>query len=204
MDTILNAVCVLVTAAFALALVPGFKQAERSLLARLDQGTALLAFLVLGLVEEATVSHAGLLNERIVAVCAAGLVAGPWVGLAVGVFVAWLAVAHDGLPLGSIATSILCGGLVGGLLHRWRPKLAQHPLTGFCLTLGVSLLRCGLIFFFAPHSPAALQRIEEVGMAPVLQGLGTALILAIVEQVRNRDEQPEQWLRPRCALCKRA
>jgi LytS/YehU family sensor histidine kinase len=26
-------------------------------------------------------------------------------------------------------------------------------------------------------------------MAPVLQGLGTALILAIVEQVRNRDEQ---------------
>ena len=52
MDTILNAVCVLVTAAFALALVPGFKQAERSLLARLDQGTALLAFLVLGLVEE--------------------------------------------------------------------------------------------------------------------------------------------------------
>jgi hypothetical protein len=27
--------------------------------------------------EEATVSHAGLLNERIVAVCAAGLVAGP-------------------------------------------------------------------------------------------------------------------------------
>jgi len=26
-------------------------------------------------------------------------------------------------------------------------------------------------------------------MAPVLQGLGTALILAIVEQVRDRDEQ---------------
>jgi hypothetical protein len=26
-------------------------------------------------------------------------------------------------------------------------------------------------------------------MAPVLQGLGTALILAIVQQVRDRDEQ---------------
>src|SRR4029077_8716033 len=61
--------------------------------------------------------------------------------------------------------------------------------TGFCLTLGVSLLRNGLIFFLAPHSPAALQRIEQIGMAPVLQGLGTALILAIVEQVRDRDEQ---------------
>jgi two-component system, LytTR family, sensor kinase len=189
MDSIFNDVCILVTAAFALTLVPGFNQPERSLLSRCDQGTALVVFLLLGLVEEATVSHAGLLNERIVAVCAAGLIAGPWVGLAVGVFVTWLAVAHHGLPLGSIATSMLCGGLAGGLLYRWRPKLAQHPLTGFCLTLGVSLLRSGLIFWLAPHSPAAVQRIEEMGMAPLLQGLGTALILAIVEQVRDRDVQ---------------
>ena len=189
MPTILNHVCVLVTTAFSLTLVPGFKQRERSLLSRSDQGTALLVFLILGLVEEATVSRAGLLNERIVAVCAAGLIAGPWVGLAVGIFVTWLAVAYHGLPLGSIATSMLCGGLVGGLLYRWRPKLAQHPLTGFCLTLAVSLLRTGLIFWLAPHSPAALHRIEDIGMAPVLQGLGTALILAIVEQVRDHDVQ---------------
>jgi two-component system LytT family sensor kinase len=148
-----------------------------------------VVFAVLGVVEEATVSHASWLNERIVAVCAAGLVAGPLVGLAVSLFVTWLAVAQHGLPLGSIAPSMLCGGLAGGLLYRWRPRLAQHPLTGFCLTFGVSLLRSGLIFFFAPRSPAAVQRIAEIGMAPVLQGLGTALILAIVAQVRDRDEQ---------------
>ena len=189
MDSVFNEVCVLVTAAFVITLVPGFRRPERSLLSGRDQGTALLVFLVLGLVEEVTVSHAGWLNERIVAVCAAGLVAGPWVGLVVSVFVTWLAVAHHGLPLGSIATSMLCGGLVGGLLYRWRPRMAQHPVTGFCLTLGASLLRNGLIFFLAPHSPAALQRIEQIGMAPVLQGFGTALILAIVEQVRDRDEQ---------------
>ena len=195
MDTICNDVCVLVTAAFMLTLVRGFRQPERSLLqsgvpsSRRDQGMALLVFLVLGLVEEITLSRAGWLNERIVAVCAAGLVAGPWVGLAVSVFVTWLAVAHDGLPLGSIAISMSCGGLAGGLLYRWRPRLAQHPLTGFCLTFGVSLLRNGLVFFYAPDSHPAPHRVEEIGMASVLQGLGTALILAIVEQVRNRDEQ---------------
>ena len=188
MNTIFNDVCVLVAAAFALTLVPGFRNLERSLLSRRDQGAVLLVFTILGLVEEATVSHAGLLNQRIVAVCAAGLVAGPWVGLAVGVFVTWLAVAHHGLPLGAITTSMLCGGLAGGWLCRWRPKLAQHPLTGFCLTFGVSLLRSGFLFF-APHPPATLHRLEEIGMAPVLQGLGTALILAIIEQVRDRDEQ---------------
>jgi LytS/YehU family sensor histidine kinase len=189
MDIIFNDVCVLVTAAFALTLVPGFRQPERSLLSGRDQGTALLVFMVLGLVEEATVSHAGWMNERIVAVCAAGLVAGPWVGLAVSVFVTWLAVGYDGLPFGSIAISMLCGGLAGGFLYRWRPKLAQHPLTGFCLTLGVSLLRSGLIFVYAPGSRAALPRLEEIGMGPVLEGLGAALILAIIQQVRDRDEQ---------------
>src|SRR5580692_12857389 len=150
MNTIFNDVCVLVAAAFALTLVPGFRNLQRSLLSRRDQGAVLLVFTILGLVEEATVSHAGLLNERIVAVCATGLVAGPWVGLAVGVFVTWLAVAHHGLPLGSIATSLLCGGLIGGLLYRWRPKLAQHPLTGFCLTLAMSLLRSCLVSLCAP------------------------------------------------------
>src|SRR3984893_6532279 len=189
MDAIFNKVCVLVTAAFALTLVPGFRQTERSLLSRRDQGTALLVFLVLGLVEEVTVSHAGWLNERIVAACAAGLVAGPWVGVTVGVFVTWLAVAHDGLPLGSIAIPMLCGGLAGGTLYRWRPKLARYPLTGFCLTLGVSLLRSGLLYLSALYSRTVPPRPEEIGMAPVLQGLGAALILAIIEQVRDRDEQ---------------
>jgi two-component system LytT family sensor kinase len=117
-DIIFNEVCVLVTAAFVITLVPGFRRPDRSLLSRGDQGTALLIFLVLGLVEEVTVSHAGWLNERIVAVCAAGLVAGPWVGLAVSMFVTWLAVAHDGLPLVSIAIPMLCGGLAGGWLSR--------------------------------------------------------------------------------------
>jgi len=134
MDTILNEVCVLVTVAFALTLVPCLQRPQLSLLSRRDQITALLVFVFLGLVEEATVSHAGLLNERIVAVCAAGLLAGPWVGLGVGVFVTWLAVEYHGLPLGSIATAMLGGGLAGGLLSRWRSKLAQQPLTGFCLT----------------------------------------------------------------------
>lgn len=134
MDTIFNEVCVLVTVAFALTLAPGLQRPELSLLSRRDQATALLVFLVLGLVEEATASHAGLLNERIVAACAAGLVAGPWVGLGVALFVTWLAVDHHGLPLGSIAPAMLGAGLAGGLLYHWRPKLAQRPLTGFCLT----------------------------------------------------------------------
>ena len=189
MESLFSDICVLVTAAFVLTFVPGLRQQERSVVSMRDRGTALLVFLALGLVEEASFSHSGWLNERIVAVCAAGLVAGPWIGLAVSVFVTWLAVRYDGLPLGSIGISMLCGGLAGGWLSQWRPKLAQHPLTGFCLTSVVSLLRSGLVFFFASGARAGLHPFGQIQMAAVLQGLGTALILAIVAHVRERDEQ---------------
>ena len=189
MENLFSDICVLVTAAFVLTFVPGLRQQERSLLSMRDRGTALLVFLALGLVEEASFSHSGWLNERIVAVCAAGLVAGPWIGLAVSVFVTWLAVRYDGLPLGSIGISMLCGGLAGGWLSQWRPKLAQHPLTGFCLTSAVSLLRSGLVFFFASGARAGPHPFGQIEVAAVLQGLGTALILAIVAHVRERDEQ---------------
>jgi len=189
LDSLFSDICVLVTAALALTLMPGLRLQERSLLSMRDRGTALLVFLLLGLVEEASVLNSGWLSERIVAVCAAGLVAGPWVGLAVGVFVTCLAVEYHGLPLGSIATAMLGGGLAGGLLSRWRPKLAQQPLTGFCLTFGISSLRSGLLLVFGFHSLAAIRPIEEIGIAPMLQALGTALILAIIARVRDRDEQ---------------
>jgi two-component system, LytTR family, sensor kinase len=188
MENLFNDICILVTAAFALTFVPGFRQ-ERSLLSMRDKGTALLVFLVLGLVEEASVSRSGCLNERIVAVCAAGLMAGPLVGVAVSVFVTWLAVRLDGLPLASIGISMLGGGLTSGWLYHWRPKLAQHPLTGFSLTLAVSLVRRGLICLHACSAGGALQTFRQIWPAPVVQGLGTALILAIIARVRDHDEQ---------------
>jgi len=58
MDSIFDEVCILVTSALALTLVPGFRRPERSLLSRRDQGTALLVFTILALIEEVTVSHA--------------------------------------------------------------------------------------------------------------------------------------------------
>ena len=189
MDAVFKKVCVLVTAAFALTLVPGFRGSERSLLVARDRGTALLVFLVLGFVEESSASQTAWLNERIVTVCAAGLVAGPLIGLIVSAFVTWLAVAYDGLPSGSIAISMFCGGLVGGWLHRWRPKVAERPLTGFCLTLAVSCLRDVLTFLYGVNTLAGSAPFVRIGIAALVQGFGTATILAIVNLARNRDEQ---------------
>lgn len=191
MVDIFNKICVLVTAAFALTLVPGFRRSEGSLLVMKNQGSKLLVFLLLGLVEEVTVGQTGWFNHRVVAVCAAGLLAGPYVGAVVAAFVTWLAVTYDGRPLEPIGISMLCGGLAGGWLFRWRPKVAQHPLTGFCLTWMVSELRDGLTFLRAPEALKGMQIFEQIGIAPVLQGLGTALILTVIALVRDRNEQTQ-------------
>ena len=189
LGSIFKKICILVTAAFALTLVPSFRRPERSLLSVRDRGNALVVFLVLGLVEEAAVRQTGWFNHRIVVVCAASLLAGPGVAVVVGLFLTWSAVTYDGRPLPTIALEMASAALIGGFIHRWRPKLAQCPLTGFCLTVGVSLLRDVPDFFYAPGARATLQTFGQLGMAPALQGLGTALILAIVAQVRERDEQ---------------
>jgi two-component system LytT family sensor kinase len=189
MEIIFNKICLLVTAAFALTLVPGFRRADRSLLSVRDRWTSLLVFLVLGLIEEASVRQTGWFNHRIVVVCAASLLAGPGAAVVVGLFLTWLAVTYDGRPLPTIALEMASAALIGGFIHRWRPKLAQRPLTGFCLTVGVSLLRDVPDFFYAPGTRATLQTFGQLGMAPALQGSGTALILAIVAEGRKRDEQ---------------
>ena len=69
---IFDKVCVLVTVAFALTLVPGFGGSDRSPPSIRSKGTKLLVFLLLGLVEEAAVGRTGWYNHRIIAVCAAG------------------------------------------------------------------------------------------------------------------------------------
>jgi two-component system sensor histidine kinase LytS len=56
----------------------------------------------------------------------------------------------------------------------------------------VSWTRDGLILSFAPHSHAAVQAIGEAGLTPLVQGLGTALILGIVAQVRESEWQARE------------
>jgi len=171
-----------------LTLVPAFR-ADRSRLSFRDRGTALLVFLALGLVEELTVRQSEDFHQRIVAVCAAGLLAGPVVGVTVAGFVTWLAVAYDGYPFTSIGISMLAAGLVGGWLHLRRPTLASHPLTGFGLTFLVTLFRDGLIYCWGILYQAAPMSLSHLLLAPLLQGLGTGLVLAVMSQVRDHEQQ---------------
>ena len=161
----------MVTAAFALIPVPDFRSLERSLLSIRDWGTALLVFMILGLQIRAAVGQNGCFNHRIDWFDLAGLLAGPSVGGVVAAFLAWAATTYDGRPL-TCGISMMFGALAAGLLHRWRPRLAQHPLTGFSFTCTVLWLREGLTFLWASKiEEQELLMFDQMGVVPVSRGL---------------------------------
>src|SRR6266566_2419045 len=148
MIILLAKACVLVTLTFILTRTRLFINLLRPRLPIRDQIVATLVFLVMGYVEVAvTQTQQNYLNLRIVSASAAGLLAGPWVGLVIGVATTVMAYAfqlHGHYPPIAVGLSMLAAGLAGGLLRQWNPRLAIRPAIGFVLGAVTSLFRYGL------------------------------------------------------------
>jgi LytS/YehU family sensor histidine kinase len=185
---IFEKICVLLSTEIALSLVSRLRCFGRSWVAVRDRGAALFLFLLLGLVEDCAVRDSSWCDHRIVAVTAASLLAGLGVGIAVRLFLIWLILSFGFKETTTLAILLSSGGVLGGVIRRWRPKLAAQPLTGFYLATSISFLRNLSVLFCAP-SRTVLPNFAELCFAPILQGVGTALTMKLVAQARQYDEQ---------------
>jgi two-component system LytT family sensor kinase len=181
--------CVLVTLAFILAQTGSFTRPRRQIGTR-EQVAAILIFLVMAFTEEFIAQRHTPMNARIIAACAAGLLAGPAAGAAVGLGSALLAYALQPSPLPGFGLAMLAGGLAGGVVERRRPAWAVRPATGFALGISATLLRyalaSGFSSLFRLNSPPLWFGIEA--LTALINGAGVALILQVVAQVRAREE----------------
>ena len=183
-------VCVLVTIAFVMARAhlvqpPG----------RLDQsvGRKLATFVLLlgmALTEELVAGRHVKLSARIVSSCAAGLVAGPLIGVGVGLGVAILRQLFDLTPPVAFGLILAGGGFIGGMVHDLRPEWALRSWTGFLLGATITLCRFALTSWFGrtlglpgPPLPLAME-----GITAVVNAIGVAVILKVLEQVRDLEE----------------
>jgi two-component system sensor histidine kinase LytS len=192
MDILVHTVewaCVLVTLTFILAQTGSFTRPGRQIGPR-EQVAAILIFLVMAFTEEFIAQRHTPMNARIIAACAAGLLAGPAAGAAVGLGSALLAYALQPTPLPGFGLAMLAGGLAGGVVERRRPAWVLRPATGFALGLSASLLRYALALGFS-----ALFRLNRpplsLGMeaqTALINGAGVALVLQVAAQVRAREE----------------
>lgn len=182
----LSKACLLVTVIFILGRT-GF---VTRLLARPSPRDPWLAvgffsLLALGEVWIAASAH-DLPDARLVTASGAGLLAGPWVGLFVGLVSGTLATLLDGASLPAYALPSVIGGLAAGLIQRYRPRLALRPDVGFAVTTLMSVARYGLVLAFDRGVPRPI--IFEV-LRTVVNGAGVALMLVVVQQIREMDAQ---------------
>lgn len=192
MYSLLTKACILVTLTLLLARTGLFRRLLFPKLPIRDQAAALITFLVMAIAEE-TISHPSpLMNARIVAVCAAGLLAGPWVGGIVGVAVTGLACWYNPqFTPWAIAVSMVVAGLAGGWIRQWRPSLAIKPSSGFAIGAAISLLRYGLMEagMLVAGSRGSAQPFPVELEAAVMHGFGVALILVVIGQARELESR---------------
>jgi two-component system LytT family sensor kinase len=181
--------CVLVTLTFILAQTGSFARPRRQIGPR-GQVAAIVLFLVMAFTEEILAQRHRPMNARIIASCAAGLLAGPAAGAAVGLGSALIAYALQFAPPAGFGLAMLAGGVAGGFVALRRPAWVHRPVTGLVLGISASLLR-----YAAASGFSALFRLDRPPLSlameaqtAVINGVGVALVLQVVAQVRAREE----------------
>jgi len=181
----LQKACVLVTLTFLLTRTRLFRNLCSGRIATRDRATAVLLLLLMGVAEVYVVPTMTPLNIRIVSAAVAGLIAGPWVGLVIGLAVTAISCTYNGYSPLAIGPSMLAAGLVGGLIHRRRPEAALHPFTGFALGVATNLARDGGVALLGRWSGSLFDEL----VAALAQGAGVALVLFVIQQVRRQEAQ---------------
>jgi two-component system sensor histidine kinase LytS len=150
-----------------------------------DRAGVVPLLLLMGIAEVYVVPTATPLNIRIVSAAVAGLIAGPWVGLVIGLAVTAISCAYNGYSPLAIGPSMLAAGLVGGLIQRRQPEAALQPLTGFVLGVVTNLARDGGVALSGRWRGSFCDEIA----AALAQGCGVALVLFVIQQVRRQEAQ---------------
>ncbi len=181
----LQKACVLVTVTFLLTRTRLFRNLCSGRISTRDRATAVLFLLLMGIAEVYVVPTKTPLNIRIVSAAVAGLIAGPWVGLVIGLAVTVISCTYNGYSPLAIGPSMLAAGLAGGMIHRRRPEVALSPYTGFVLGVVTSFLRDGSVLLAGQWQNTN----PDVYAAALMQGLGVALVLLVIQQVRRQEAQ---------------
>jgi len=184
----LEKVGVLVTLMFGLGRT-GFVAQIAGRPARRQPLLVLAFFTLMALTEFWVAAHQrSLLNARFVSTCAAGLLAGPWIGMAIGAIAGLLAmVLANASPVGYVLPLVLWG-LAAGLVRHYWPKRARQPGMGFLVGTGFSLLGLGWARLVAP---GILRPLLDELLRAVGNGVGVALLLLVVDQMRVMEAQAQ-------------
>lgn len=130
-----------------------------------------------------------LLNVRVIAVMAGGILFGPWVGIATGVIAGlhrFLIDVHGVTSVPCLVTSIIAGIVAGGINRRVQRE--RRWLVGILGGMFCESLTMLLIVLWAKPVALGLAIVSEIALPMILDASSIGLIVLLVQSVEGEKE----------------
>jgi two-component system sensor histidine kinase LytS len=184
-------VCLLVTLTYFASRTDAFARLMLQNARRKDRLLSYLFFTTVALAEVVIAPHNSLMDARIVAATAAGLLGGMTLGTSVGITTGFMSMVHSPwAPLDCVPAVV--AGVLGGAFYRYRPAFAAKVLAGFLAgTLGHGLwlvTRLQTDYLVGSWDVLAVQYVLPM----FASGVGVSVFLAIIGDIRAQRERIER------------
>lgn len=141
-------------------------------------------------------------NSRAVAVVAAGLLGGPFVGIGAGLIAGVHRYAIDigGFTALSCMISTVLEGCIGAIFYRYFVRAKERWLVGFWATVIAEVMQMSLILAIARPYAAAVELVGKIGVPMIIvNAIGVSLFILLNESI-YRDRARQAVLQSELAL----
>ncbi len=129
-------------------------------------------------------------NSRVIGTVMAGLLAGPWVGLATGVIAGVHRYTLGGFTGLACAVSTVAEGLFAGLVCRWWKDREIHWLLALVVGFVAEWMQMGIILLLATPYEQALSLVKAICVPmSVVNSVGVGVFTMIVDLARQEEDR---------------
>ncbi|WP_277656525.1 sensor histidine kinase [Seleniivibrio woodruffii] len=184
---------VFAVAAYLFSKTPAFRPLSAGLLKPLDNISVYLFFTAITIMGTYLGLHVNgaIANTRAIGAVMAGLLAGPWMGLAVGITGGLHRFMLGGFTASACGISTTAEGLIGGLVFLWFRRKGQPDgifnfKTAFATTFISEMVQMAIILIFAKPFSEAWELVQIIALPMMFaNAAGAGLFVSIFKDSKN-------------------
>ncbi len=151
------------------------------------------AFSIFGTLVGIQIPSGAISNIRDFAPLLAGLIAGPYIGLAVGLIGGIHRFFMGGISCVPCSISTVLAGIIGGLVFLWNKKRLISIIQGMLLAIGVEALHGAITLLMVRPFDTALEIVETaIPSMMIANAIGLAIGIIITGHAHEDAKKPEQ------------
>jgi len=192
MITLAERTAVLVVAAFLFTRVKAFRSTLHQRATRKEKAAMVLIFScisILGTYNGIWFEDA-IANNRVIGAVVAGLLAGPWVGIATGLIAGIHRYTLGGFTDFACAVSTVAEGLMAGLVYHFRRNKEIRWSTALLVGFLAEWMQMGIILLLAQPYEQALVVVKAISVPmSVVNSVGIAVFIMIIDLVKSEEDK---------------